>query len=128
MNKVTLTGRLTADPEVRYSREELAIATFTVAVDRGKDKQADFPRVQAFGKTAELVERHTGKGLRIAIEGKIRTGSYTNKNGDKVYTTDIVADRVEFIDWKDKRTAEPAQQGNFNWNNGYELADDDLPY
>lgn len=127
MNKVTLIGRLTGDPEIRYTKDELAIATFDVAISRGKDKGADFPRVQAFGKTAENIERHTGKGLRVAVEGRIRTGSYINRSGDKVYTTDVVADRVEFLDWKESKREE-APQGDFKWNDGYELTDDDLPY
>lgn len=107
MNKVVIMGRLTKDPEVRYTKDNQAIGTFTLAIDRGKSKDgedlgADFPRVTCFGKTAENVERYTEKGSRLLVEGSIRTGSYTNKEGEKVYTTDVTAIRVEFIDWKQK--------------------------
>ncbi len=104
MNNVVLIGRLTRDPEVRYIPEsQLAVATFTVAIDRiGKDKGADFPRVTCFGKTAELVERFISKGRLVGIQGRIQTGSYKNKEGATVYTTEVVADRVEFLDRGDK--------------------------
>lgn len=90
----------------------MAIARFTVAIDRpprdGK-KEADFPNVVVFGKQAENCGKYTAKGKLIGIEGRIQTGSYTNKNGDKVYTTDVVANRVEFIEWANKDT-EPKQE------------------
>lgn len=105
MNSVTLIGRLTKDIEVRYTSSQMAVASFTVAVDRpvkkGEEKQADFPRVTAFGKTAEFLSKKTGKGKRIAVEGRIQTGSYKNQKGDTVYTTDVIANRVEIIDWAD---------------------------
>lgn len=100
MNNVVLIGRLTRDPEVRYvSESQMAVATFNIAIDRvGKDKGADFPRVTCFGKTAELVERFITKGRLVGIQGRIQTGSYKNKEGATIYTTDVVADRVEFLD------------------------------
>lgn len=113
MNSVQLIGRLTKDPEVRYSNDGMAIATFTVAIDRptkGEQKQADFPRVKVFGKQAENCEKYIAKGLLVGIQGRIQTGSYTNRNGDKVYTTDVIADRVEYLEWKDKKE-QPKQQG-----------------
>lgn len=88
----------------------MAVAQFIVAVNRpkknGEDNGADFPRCIAFGKTAENLEKFTSKGRLIAVQGRIQTGSYKNKNGDTVYTTDVVADRVEFLEWK-KRDDEP---------------------
>lgn len=97
MNAVQLIGRLTKDPEIRYAEGQMAIARFTVAIDRpprdGK-KEADFPNVVVFGKQAENCGKYTAKGKLIGIEGRIQTGSYTNKNGDKVYTTDVIANRV----------------------------------
>ena len=102
MNNVTLIGRLTRDPEVRYtSSTQMAVARFTIAVDRqfkrDGEPTADFISIVAFGKTAELCERFISKGRQVAIEGRIQTGSYTNKDGNKVYTTDVVANRVEFL-------------------------------
>lgn len=138
MNRVMIIGRMTADPEVRYTQDNTAIASFSVAIDRGKNKNgedlgADFPRVQCFGKTAENVEKYSGKGLRVAVEGSIRTGSYTNKKGEKVYTTDVNAQRIQFIDWKEKGSQNeflmPEKSDNFSVSLGSEtIEDDDLPY
>ena len=138
INICILTGRLTADPELRYTQDNTAIASFSVAIDRGKNKNgedlgADFPRVQCFGKTAENVEKYSGKGLRVAVEGSIRTGSYTNKKSEKVYTTDINAQRIYFIDWKEKGSQNellmPKKSDNFSVPLGFEATeDDDLPY
>lgn len=104
MNNAILSGRLTRDPEIRYTVDNLAIASFTLAVDRlpkrDGTKEADFISVKIFGKQAESCEKHTGKGLRVIVIGRIQTGSYTNKEGNKVYTTEVIADRVEFLDWK----------------------------
>ena len=105
MNSVELIGRLTRDPDVRYtSGSQMAVATFTIAIDRpqrqdGGEKQTDFPRITVFGRQAETCEKYLKKGRLVAIQGRIQTGSYQNKNGDTVYTTDVVANRVEFIDW-----------------------------
>ena len=107
MNKVILMGRLTRDAEVRYSQGEnsSAVARFTVAVDRrfarnGEEASADFISCVAFGKTAEFFERFGRKGTKFAIEGRIQTGSYTNKDGQRVYTTDVVVEQVEFAESK----------------------------
>lgn len=107
MNNVTLIGRLTRDPEVRYtSGSQMAVARFSIAVDRpvkqGQDKQADFPSIIVFGKQAENCERFLAKGRLVGIEGRLQTGSYTNKSGNKVYTTEVVANRVEFLEWGDR--------------------------
>ncbi|WAJ26084.1 single-stranded DNA-binding protein [Lacrimispora xylanolytica] len=100
MNKVILIGRLTRDPEVRYSDGGHTVARFSVAVDREFKKEneqtADFIGCVAFGKTAEFVEKYFFQGNKIVIEGRIQTGSYTNQDGQKVYTTDVVAENVEF--------------------------------
>ena len=107
MNNVVLIGRLTRDPEVRYAAStQMAVARFSLAVDRGgRDKGADFINCVAFGKTAELMEKYTAKGLRLAVQGHIQTGSYDKQDGTKVYTTEVVADRVEFIEWGGDRPA-----------------------
>ena len=107
MNSVALIGRLTKDPEVRYiSENQTAVASFTVAIDRpvkaGQEKKADFPRVTIFGKQAENCEKYLAKGRLVGVQGRIQTGSYTNKDGVTVYTTDIIADRVEFLEWGDR--------------------------
>lgn len=105
MNSVALIGRLTKDPEIRYMPEsQNAVATFTMAVDRpfSKEKQADFIRTTVFGKTAENCEKYLSKGKLVGVSGRIQTGSYKNKEGATVYTTEVVADRVEFLEWGDK--------------------------
>lgn len=102
MNKVILMGRLTRDPEVRYSQgaTATAIARFSIAVDRrfkrDGEPDADFINCVAFGKTGEFIERYGHKGTKFVVEGRIQTGSYTNKDGQRVYTTDVVAENVEF--------------------------------
>jgi single-stranded DNA-binding protein len=99
MNNVTLMGRLTRDPELKYSQAGKAYCRFTVAVNRDFNKdEADFINCLAFGKTAETIAEWLVKGRRIALQGRIQTGSYQNSNGDTVYTTEVVADRFEFID------------------------------
>ncbi len=103
INSVILLGRLTKDPEVRYTNSNMAVARFNLAIDRpAKDgeKKADFPDIVVFGKQAENSERYLHKGQRAAVEGRLQTGSYEWQDGSRVYTTDVVANRVEFIDWK----------------------------
>lgn len=107
MNKVILMGRLTRDPEVRYSQGEnaTAIARYTLAVDRrftrnNDDQTADFINCVAFGRSGEFAEKYLHKGTKIAITGRIQTGSYTNKDGVKVYTTDVVVEDQEFAESK----------------------------
>ena len=107
MNKVILMGRLTRDAEIRYSQGEssTAIARFSLAVDRrfrrdNDEQTADFINCVAFGRTAEFLERVGRKGTKFVLEGRIQTGSYTNKDGQRVYTTDVVAENVEFAESK----------------------------
>ena len=106
MNKVVLMGRLTRDPEVRYSAGEnaLAIARYTLAVDRrfrrDGEASADFIQCVSFGRTAEFAEKYFRQGLKIAVTGRIQTGSYTNKDGQRVYTMDVVAEEQEFAESK----------------------------
>ena len=112
MNKVILMGRLTRDAEIRYSQGEssTAIARFSLAVDRrfrrdNEEQTADFINCGAFGRTAEFLERFGRKGTKFVLEGRIQTGSYTNKDGQRVYTTDVVAENVEFAESKNNSSA-----------------------
>ena len=112
MNKVILMGRLTRDPDIRYAQSEsqMAIARYTLAVDRrmrrsqdgaSQDQQtADFIGCVAFGRSAEFAEKYLRQGTKIVVEGRIQTGSYTNKEGQKVYTTDVVVENQEFAESK----------------------------
>ncbi len=125
MNKVILMGRLTRDPEVRYSQGDntMAVARFTLAVDRRGRKDAngdgtqtaDFINCVAFRTNAEFIEKYFRQGMRVLISGRIQTGSYTNRDGQKVYTTDIVVDEQEFAD--SKGTA-----SNSNGDNSFQAA------
>lgn len=112
MNKVQLVGRLTRDPEIRYSQGENATATarFSIAVNRRfknaeGNYDADFINCVAFGKSAEFVEKYFKKGMAIGLTGRIQTGSYINKDGQKVYTTDVVAEETEFVESKGASSA-----------------------
>lgn len=106
MNKVVLMGRLTRDPEVRYSQGEnaMAIARYTLAVDRrfkrDGEPTADFIYCVVFGKSAEFTEKYFRQGMRITISGRIQTGSYTNKEGVKVFTTEVIVEEQEFAESK----------------------------
>lgn len=143
MNKVILMGRLTRDPEVRYSQGEngTAVARYTLAVDRrfkrDGDASADFIGCVSFGKSAEFAEKYFRQGMRVVITGRIQTGSYTNKDGQKVYTTDVVVEEQEFAESKsagndhsDFRSASPtpaaaAGDGFMNIPDGI---DEELPF
>lgn len=140
MNKVILMGRLTREPEIRYSQGDnsMAIARYTLAVDRrfGRDEQsADFIGCVAFGKSAEFAEKYLQKGTKIAISGRIQTGSYTNKDGQKVYTTDVVVEDQEFAESKAASNGAGNQTGgsnNFTSGDGFmnvpDGIDDELPF
>ena len=126
MNKVVLMGRLTRDPEVRYSQGEnaLAIARYTLAVDRrfrrnnDGEQTADFIGCVAFGRQAEFAEKYLRQGTKIAITGRIQTGSYTNREGQKVYTTDVVVEEQEFAESKNSAAG---NDGGYN-GGGYNSA------
>lgn len=134
MNLVVLQGRLTKEPIVRYTPDsQLAIASFSVAVDRGKkdgeDMGADFIPVKVFGKQAENCERYLAKGCRVSVQGKIQTGSYEGKNGQKVFTTDVIAQRVEFIDFKGKTPQNANQSAYGGAPQGFAyIEDEDMPF
>ena len=105
INRVVLVGRLTRDPELKYTTNGIANLRFSIAVNRtftsqNGERQADFINCVAFGRTAEFLERFGRKGTKFVLEGHIQTGSYTNKDGQRVYTTDVVAENVEFAESK----------------------------
>lgn len=133
MNQVNLIGRLTKDPNVRYANEtSTAIARFSIAIDRGKDRSgnplgADFPNIICFGRTAENMERYCKKGMLVGIVGRIQTGSYEDREGKRVYTTDVIAERVEFLSRSTEETPDRTAAENRNVKPGPDdFADDDL--
>lgn len=116
INRVLLLGRITKDLEIRQSQSGTAVLRFSVAVDRPQkngEKSADFINCIAFGQTAEFIGRYFSKGRMIAIEGNIKTGSYQNKNGETVYTTDVIVERTSFTG--EKNSAQSA--GTYQWYN-----------
>ncbi len=126
MNKAILMGRLTRDPEVRYTQgdNQMAIARYTLAVDRrfnrnGDENTADFIPCVAFGKAGEFAERYFRKGIKIAVTGRIQTGSYTNKDGVKVYTTEVVVEEQEFAESKNSSAN---TEGGFGGGNSQSAA------
>ena len=126
MNKVILMGRLTRDPEVRYTQGDnaMAIARYTLAVDRrfnrnnGDDQTADFIGCVAFGRAGEFAEKYLRKGTKLVVTGRIQTGSYTNKDGVKVYTTDVVVEDQEFAESKNA-SSNDGFSGGFNGGNNF---------
>lgn len=121
MNRVILMGRLTRDPEVRYSQGErsMAIARYTLAVDRrwrreqdGDQQTADFISCVAFDRAGEFAEKYLRQGMRILVSGRIQTGSYTNRRNERVYTTDVIVDEQEFADGKKEQGAAGAAEGS----------------
>lgn len=129
MNNVILIGRLTKDPEVRYTNTNMCVASFTLAVNRPPkdgESKADFPRIICFGKTAELVERFLSRGRQVAITGRIQTDKYTNKDGVVVYTTDVIADRVEFLGKSEGN--ESHDESSTPLAEGFSAMDDDIPF
>ena len=146
MNKAILMGRLTRDPEVRYSQNSdspMAIARYTLAVDRGfnrnnggNEQNADFINCVAFGKAGEFAEKYFHKGIKIAVSGRIQTGSYTNKDGQKVYTTEVVVEDQEFAESKNaggsdssyQRASAAPDNGDDGFMNIAEGIDDEMPF
>lgn len=126
MNKAVLTGRLTKDPTVRYSQDQLCVARFTLAVDRKKKQEngqnADFISCVAFGKTGEFVQKYAKKGMKFDTVGRIQTGSYEDKAGKTVYTTEVVIEDIEFGESK------KATQGENDFVNVPDEVADELPF
>ncbi len=128
MNKVVLVGRLTRDPEVRYSQGDsaTAVARYTIAVDRrfkrDNEPTADFIPCVIFGRSAEFAEKYFRQGMRVAISGRIQTGSYTNKDGVKVYTTEVIVEDQEFAESKSEFEANRGsyQQNSYQQQNNYQ--------
>lgn len=131
MNKWIGCGRLTRDPEVRYGSDadSSAVARYSLAVDRVGAKEgqpsADFISCVAFGKSAEFVEKYLKKGMKILVEGRIQTGSYTNKEGQKIYTTDVIIDRHEFVESKSNATPAESADSFINLPAGIE---EEIPF
>lgn len=127
MNLCALIGRTTRDPEVRYTAgTQMAVAKFTIAIDDGygEKKRTNFIPVTVFGKAAEACEKYLTKGRLVGVEGKIQTGSYQNKEGQTVYTTDVIASKVKFLEWGEKdgdRGKQPAPEG-------FSYIDEDIPF
>lgn len=138
MNKIILMGRLVRDPEVRYSQGEntMAIARYTLAVDRkfkrDGEQNADFINCIAFGKNGEFAEKYLHKGIKLLIEGRIQTGNYTNKDGAKVYTTDVVVESCEFAESKNANQNERPQPMPQKDSDGFmnipDGIDEELPF
>lgn len=142
MNNVILIGRLTRDPELTYLQNEkqTAKARFNLAVDRpgqtGRDKVADFIPIIVFGKQAENCNQYLGKGSLVAVNGRIQTGSYKNRDGQTVYTTDVFANNVEFLGTKVAASGDQAKEQPQNTpqpaeppaTDGYEAIEEDIPF
>ena len=138
MNKVILMGRLTRHPEVRYTQGDnaMAIARYSLAVDRrfkrDGEPDADFINCVAFGKAGEFAEKYLKKGTKIAVVGRIQTGSYTNKDGQKVYTTDVVVEEQEFAESKNSGSSDNNQSAPANKNTDFmnipDGIDEELPF
>lgn len=130
MNNVTLIGRLTRDPELRYVQSGTAVARFSIAIDKPLSRErkqemesqnqqtADFINIVVWGRMAENCSRFTAKGKRVGITGRIQTGSYLDNDGKRVYTTEVVANNVEFLDWKDQNDQNSQSYGYDNYNQG----------
>ena len=127
-NIVLLIGRLTKDPDVRYTTQtQTAVATFTLAVNRpySKEKEADFIRIVVYGKSAENCGTYIKKGSLVEVQGRIQTGSYKKDNGDTVYTTDVIAERVEFLDSRNESGNSSNSNSNSNVPDGFHAFDEE---
>lgn len=130
MNNVILIGRLTKDPELSFTPSQTALCKFTIAVDRQskEEKTADFIRIVVWGKQAENCDRYLFKGKQVAVNGRIQTGSYKDRDGKTVYTTDVIANNVEFLGGKTEAEPkhEPLDLSDMPYE--YSPADDDMPF
>jgi single-strand DNA-binding protein len=130
MNNVTLIGRTTREVELRYTTSQTAVARFSLAVERpvkDGEKKADFPNIIVFGKQAENCEKYLAKGRKVAVQGRLQTGSYEDKDGKRVYTTDVIAERVEFLEWADSRTEE-SQSEHQETVDDFKALDEAVPF
>lgn len=136
MNQVILIGRLARDPELRFTAGSgKAVATFSIAVNRpfSKEKEADFFRVVVFGKTGENCANYLAKGRLVAVQGRIQNNNYETQSGEKRYTTEVIADQVEFLEWGNKASSGGGFEGggSFMDTNGFQAIDeddDDIPF
>lgn len=140
MNNVVLIGRLTRDPDLKYLQTGTAVTRFSLAIDKGlsKDKKqemesknqptADFINIVAWGKMAENAANYLVKGRLVAIQGRLQSGSYDDKDGKKVYTTDVVANNVEFLEWGDKQDSNNSNSGFGGIEGFHPTDDDDIPF
>ena len=137
MNKVILCGRLTKDPDTRYggANNDMAVARFNLAVDRRRGKNADqnqptadFISCIAFGKTAEVIEKYCHKGIKLIVDGRIQTGRYTNKDGQTVYTTDVVVENFEFAESAKTEGATSPAPSNDSFVDIPDGVDEELPF
>jgi single-strand DNA-binding protein len=141
MNSVILIGRLTRDPELVYTPgNQTAVTHFSIAVDRptaqGKERQADFIRITTFGKQAENCDRYLHKGKQVAVNGRIQTGSYKNKEGQTIYTTDVIANNVEFLGSSQQSTPRQPDEAYSNsapnyqdeMPDAFEATEEDIPF
>ncbi len=150
MNSVLLIGRLTRDPELRYLSNGMAVSRFSIAVDKDLSREkkqefeskgqptADFINIVVWGKQAENCANYLVKGRLVAIQGRIQTGSYTAQDGSKRYTTDVVADRVQFLEWGETKQGSQNVNRDFNTNRDFGIDidvdgfhptdDDDIPF
>ena len=137
MNKVILVGRLTRDPEIRYSQGEdsMAVGRYTIAINRrvkpDQEQTADFLRCIVFGRSAEFAEKYFRQGMRIAVSGRIKTGSYTNKDGVRVYTTEVVVEEQEFAESKAEAEGRPFHESTTDadgFMNVPDGLDEELPF
>lgn len=139
MNRVILSGHLARDPELRHTQSGLAQASFTLAVDKqlSRDKKAelqqqgkptaDFPRIITWGKVAEIASNNLSKGRKVLIDGVLTTGSYKDQNGTTHYTTDVIAQKIEFMDSRQEQRQEAPSEYGADFTNGM-LDDDEVPF
>lgn len=140
-NRAVLVGRLTKDPELRFTPNGIAVTTFTLAVNRpfknaNGEQEADFINIVVWKKAAENVANYTSKGSLVAIDGRIQTRSYENKDGQRVYVTEVVADSVQFLETKKREAQQQNSQQRYTSDQGtpfqggqpVDISDDDLPF
>ncbi|AKF92662.1 single-stranded DNA-binding protein [Brevibacillus laterosporus] len=136
LNRVILIGNLTKDLELRYTPNGVAVTTFTLAINRpysgtGKDKEVDYINIVAWRQLADLCAQYLAKGKKCAVEGRLQTRSYDNKEGRKVYVTEVVAESTEFLSYKDGQAQQsngPSFNTSFTGNKTINITDDDLPF